>query len=78
MGVWKLVVAGGRVLDPSPGRTKAALAAAGTLDADSTPDDLASALLRIRGRNLVENAERENRNLYESQVGYVTYPQPKY
>ena len=45
----KLVVAGGRVLDPHPGATATAIAAAPTLDADATPDDLASALLHQRG-----------------------------
>ena len=45
----RLVVAGGRVLDPHPGRTRAAMAAARTIDPDSSPDGLASALLSMRG-----------------------------
>lgn len=45
----KLVVAGGRVLDPSPGPTRAALAAARKIDPAMAPDDSATVLLTMRG-----------------------------
>jgi selenocysteine-specific elongation factor len=45
----KLVVAGGRVLDPQPGPLKAAMRAARLISADSGPDSVATELLDIRG-----------------------------
>ncbi|MFB3051724.1 MAG: selenocysteine-specific translation elongation factor, partial [Acidimicrobiia bacterium] len=45
----KLVVAGGRVLDPEPGPTRAAMASARSIDPDARADDLATRLLAIRG-----------------------------
>ncbi len=44
----KLVVAGGRVLDPSPGATRAALRAASEIDPDDPPDVIATRLLATR------------------------------
>jgi selenocysteine-specific elongation factor len=49
-----LVVAGGRVLDPAPGKTNRALRSAAFVDPDAPPDDLAAALLAIRGRDRVD------------------------
>jgi selenocysteine-specific elongation factor len=43
-----LVVGGGRVLDPVPGRTKRALAAAPDIDPNAAPDTVATTLLRER------------------------------
>ncbi len=45
----KLVVAGGRVLDPAPGRTAAAIRSHKTLSKAETRDEAATALLEIRG-----------------------------
>lgn len=47
----KLVVAGGRVLDPSPGRTREALTLPSP-DPDSPPERIAADLLRLRGVDL--------------------------
>ncbi|HZD23757.1 MAG TPA: selenocysteine-specific translation elongation factor [Acidimicrobiia bacterium] len=47
----KLVVGGGRILDPSPGRTRRALRSAARIDPTSSPNELASALLALRGRD---------------------------
>jgi len=56
----KLVVAGGRVLDPSPGRTKNAMAAASLIDPASQPDQIADMLLRIRGRERLARLSAES------------------
>ena len=48
----KLVVAGGRVLDPSPGATREALAT--SVDPDQPPDRIAATLLRIRGSDTLQ------------------------
>jgi selenocysteine-specific elongation factor len=45
----KLVVGGGRVLDPEPGKTRQAVARALEIDPDSTPDQIATWLLAGRG-----------------------------
>ncbi len=45
----KLVVAGGRVLDPEPGATRTAMALARSIDPDADADELAARLLAIRG-----------------------------
>ena len=55
----KLVVAGGRVLDPSPGRTSAALRDSREVDPDS--EDSATRLLEIRG---LESASRLARQTF--------------
>lgn len=44
----RLVVGGGRVLDPAPGPTRRALGDAGNIDPDSIPDQIAERLLVIR------------------------------
>lgn len=51
----KLVVAGGQVLDPSPGATRATLKSGSDLAACATNDEIAEALLMLRGS---ENAVR--------------------
>ncbi|HXV70841.1 MAG TPA: selenocysteine-specific translation elongation factor [Acidimicrobiia bacterium] len=56
----RLVVAGGRVLDPSPGRTKRAMAAATLIDPTSQPDQIADTLLRIRGRERLTRLSAES------------------
>ncbi|MFZ0013362.1 MAG: SelB C-terminal domain-containing protein, partial [Acidimicrobiia bacterium] len=43
------VVAGGRVLDPAPGRTRKALQSARSIDPADAPDDIADSVLSIRG-----------------------------
>lgn len=43
-----LVVGGGRVLDPSPGRTRKALSVSGDIDPGTSGDDIASRLLATR------------------------------
>ncbi len=48
----KLVVAGGRVLDPAPGTTKLALGESTIIDPELPPDEIASVLLAIRGTDL--------------------------
>lgn len=55
----KLVVAGGRVLDPSPGRTSAALRISATIDPDSGANEIASRLLDIRGMASASDLERQ-------------------
>jgi selenocysteine-specific elongation factor len=45
----QLVVGGGRVLDPSPGKTRQALAQAGRIDPEAAPDEIADELLAARG-----------------------------
>jgi selenocysteine-specific elongation factor len=45
----RLVTAGGRVLDPSPGATRPALRRAPRLDPAATPETIAGALLEMRG-----------------------------
>lgn len=45
----KLVVGGGRILDPRPGRTRKALRDSATIDPGMLPDAIASRLLAIRG-----------------------------
>ncbi|MEE8375923.1 MAG: selenocysteine-specific translation elongation factor, partial [Acidimicrobiia bacterium] len=45
----KLVVAGGRVLDPEPGATRNAMTLVRSIDPDAHPDDLAARLISIRG-----------------------------
>ena len=47
----KLVVAGGRILDPSPHASRAALRSAPTIDPDTSADEIADALLRVRNRD---------------------------
>lgn len=44
----RLVIGGGRVLDPAPGPTRRALTDAPSIDPDSTPDQIADRLLAIR------------------------------
>jgi len=63
----KLVVAGGRVLDPSPGRTKRALAAATRIDPSSPPDEIADTLLAIRGTETMSRLAAESRGGSPSQ-----------
>jgi selenocysteine-specific elongation factor len=43
------VVAGGRVLDPAPGRTARALQSARSVDPAATPDEIADSVLSLRG-----------------------------
>jgi selenocysteine-specific elongation factor len=45
----KLVVGGGRVLDPEPGATRNAMTLARSIDPDAHPDELATRLISIRG-----------------------------
>ena len=66
----KLVVAGGRVLDPSPGRTKRAMSAASGIDPSSPPDLIADMLLRIRSREKLARLSAESRG--GSPTGGVT------
>ncbi len=56
-----LVVAGGRVLDPAPGRTMRALASVSGLDPDADPDDIATLLLAIRSLGAARPARRPQR-----------------
>lgn len=45
----RMVAAGGRVLDPAPGRTRSALADVRRADPGADPDDIAGWLLSVRG-----------------------------
>ncbi len=45
----RLVVAGGRVLDPSPGRARRAIVYSNRIDPELDPDSIATALLETRG-----------------------------
>jgi len=56
----RLVVAGGRVLDPSPNRTTRAMAAASLVDPSSPPDQVADSLLTIRGREFLGRLSAES------------------
>lgn len=51
----RLVIAGGRILDPSPGRTSTALLRSGEIDPDSDANHIATSLLELRG---LESASR--------------------
>jgi len=51
----RMVVAGGRVLDPGPKSTRSALRRSGEIDPDLGPEMVAAALLAIRG---IETADR--------------------
>jgi selenocysteine-specific elongation factor len=53
----KLVVAGGRVLDPAPGATRAALETAASIDPTRSPNEIATRLLEVRGADTAENLE---------------------
>jgi len=53
----KLVVAGGRVLDPAPGRTRKALEKASLVDPAGSPDAVATSLLSIRGSDSLQRLE---------------------
>ncbi|HUF15871.1 MAG TPA: selenocysteine-specific translation elongation factor [Acidimicrobiia bacterium] len=44
----KMVVGGGRLLDPAPGRTRQSLAASPTIDPSAGPDEVAARLLELR------------------------------
>jgi selenocysteine-specific elongation factor len=57
----RLVTAGGRVLDPSPGATAESLNLARTIDPDAAPDEIAAALLRIRHRDLSSRLSTQSR-----------------
>lgn len=50
----RLVVGGGQVLDPDPGPLNRALETAATISPNTNPDEIADALLAIRGREDVE------------------------
>lgn len=67
----KLVVAGGRVLDPSPGRTRRAMSAAMGVDPAASPDDIARALLTIRGRASLSRISAESRGGHPSDAVIV-------
>lgn len=49
----KLVAAGGVVLDPAPGRQRAAVSTSARIPVDSTPNAIADSLLAIRGTDSV-------------------------
>lgn len=55
----RLVVAGGRVLDPAPGPLKKAIADAASFDTTEQPDQLAGQLLRARGHDSLANLRRD-------------------
>lgn len=50
----KLVVAGGRVLDPGPAKTSHALRSAERFEVGATPDRVATTLLSIRGSDILK------------------------
>lgn len=53
----RLVVAGGRILDPAPGATSRALKTAGAVDPDAGVDEVATRLLGIRGHDDLSRLE---------------------
>ncbi len=50
----KLVVAGGRVLDPAPGPSSSAIRQSGSIDPGADPDVIATALLHLRGSETID------------------------
>jgi selenocysteine-specific elongation factor len=56
----RVVAAGGRVLDPHPGRRKTALAESRELSAEATAGEKATQLLRLRGSATVVDLERDS------------------
>ena len=50
----KIVVGGGRVLDPAPASTGSALATSARIDPAATPDQVAARLLSIRGHDTLD------------------------
>jgi selenocysteine-specific elongation factor len=50
----QMVVGGGRVLDPGPGRTKDALVTTAQIDPGAGPDDIAQWLLGMRGHDTLD------------------------
>ena len=56
----QLVVAGGMVLDPAPGRTLRAMSLARELDPSAGPDSVASTLLQARGTATVEELRNDS------------------
>jgi selenocysteine-specific elongation factor len=56
----RLVVAGGRVLDPGPGSTMSALSRATEIDPSGEPDVIATSLLRIRRTALQRDLEADS------------------
>ncbi|MBW3666516.1 MAG: selenocysteine-specific translation elongation factor [Actinobacteria bacterium] len=57
----RLVTAGGRVLDPSPGGAKRALRAAARIDPRAAPDAIAAALLQTRGNDSIRRLTAHSR-----------------
>ncbi|HEX6287471.1 MAG TPA: selenocysteine-specific translation elongation factor, partial [Acidimicrobiia bacterium] len=57
----RLAVAGGRVLDPSPIKTRMAIKASSRIDPSASPDQIADTLLTIRGRERVQRLAAESR-----------------
>lgn len=57
----RLVVAGGRVLDPAPGRTRTALAETLRIDPEADPDQQAGTLLELRGADSLTRLWRQTR-----------------
>ncbi len=55
-----LVVAGGRVLDPAPGKTVRALRSLPDIDPDADPDVIATHLLAIRSHDSVEHLSADS------------------
>ncbi|HEX6220853.1 MAG TPA: selenocysteine-specific translation elongation factor [Acidimicrobiia bacterium] len=55
----RLVVGGGRVVDPTPGRAERAMFAASNLDPSHSPDQIADMLLAIRGRESLSRLSAE-------------------
>ncbi len=57
----RLVVAGGRVIDPSPGASKRSIETAPAIDPGSTSDEIAATLLDLRGREKASRLDAHSR-----------------
>lgn len=56
----RLVVAGGRILDPAPGSSIQALTEAPLIDPDADPDERARLLLELRGHDLLDSLRQDS------------------
>ncbi len=56
----RLVVGGGRILDPAPRSVQQAIMEAPSMDPDADPDERASRLLRLRGHDRIDSLSKDS------------------